>query len=373
MRLLVLFLTLAACSSATGSDFDSDGFPDSADCAPEDPDTFPGARDPIDEAGADTNCDRIDGVDGDGDGAALQFEDCDDGDATLNQKDLDGDGVTTCDGDCDDIDASRAAGFVEDSCDGHDADCIEDLGEVDVDVDGWFPCNGDCDDSDPRGHVDTAAGAGARQRGGARWRELGGVMEMSCARLLGNEASNDGGGLGAGWVAYRLTLDHAAVHGNVAGHQGGGLWFETNSTSSLSHLAISDNTAGDGGGGLYVDPTSQPLTLDHVALDGNSPNNAAGLPWIDAGGNVFAAPDYVDVAAGDARDWDVRLSPSSGLIGAGSLVFTNPDGTPTDIGALGGPGAADWDLDLDGAFASWAPGALDPALDADDLDPQNRP
>ena len=46
----------------------------------------------------------MDGVDADGDGWALLFQDCDDGDPALNLDDVDGDGYDTCAGDCDDAD-----------------------------------------------------------------------------------------------------------------------------------------------------------------------------------------------------------------------------------------------------------------------------
>ena len=55
----------------------------------------------------DQNCDGIDGMDSDGDGAASETSggtDCNDQDPELNPHDEDEDGFSTCDNDCDDQD-----------------------------------------------------------------------------------------------------------------------------------------------------------------------------------------------------------------------------------------------------------------------------
>jgi len=41
-------------------------------------------------------------------------------------------------------------------------------------------------------------------------------------------------------------------------------------------------------------------------------------------------------------DWDLTLQPTSALIDAGDPAVSDPDGTNSDIGAHGGPGAANW-------------------------------
>ena len=65
----------------------------------------------------------------------------------------------------------------------------------------------------------------------------------------------------------------------------------------------------------------------------------------------------------------------SPLIDAGDPTLLDPDGSPSDIGAYGGPGAATWDLDWDGYYEWWQPGEYDfgtypgQGWDCDDGDP----
>ncbi len=92
-------------------------------------------------------------------------------------------------------------------------------------------------------------------------------------------------------------------------------------------------------------------------------------------GNISADPMYIDTSATDARYWDLRLDESSANIDAGDASLEDPDGSPSDIGAYGGPGAASWDLDGDGHYQWWTPGShpnaddLASEADCDDLDP----
>ncbi len=113
-------------SDAHHLDVDGDGSTSCGlDCDDDDPDIGPIAPDPFGD-GVDGNCDGIDGIDADGDGAP-QGVDCDDADASLNTDDLDGDGASTCGGDCDDSDDT--------------------LNVDDADFDGFDTCTGDCDDT----------------------------------------------------------------------------------------------------------------------------------------------------------------------------------------------------------------------------------
>jgi len=75
----------------------------------------------------------------------------------------------------------------------------------------------------------------------------------------------------------------------------------------------------------------------------------------------------------------LHLSPASSSVVAGAPGVLDPDGSPSDIGAFGGPGAAGWDIDRDGYPLWWQPGPYDPAtypglgLDCDDLNPDVHP
>jgi len=163
-------------------DADGDGWVDSEDCDPANPDVHPGATercngidddcsgapsdDEADEDGdghrpcagdcADDDPERhpeteelCNGVDDDCDGELLQFED-----PGAPTPDLDEDGWTVCDGDCDDEDSTRSPGTPEAACNGVDDDCDGALSEdeTDADLDGWMPCTGDCNDDVAAAH-----------------------------------------------------------------------------------------------------------------------------------------------------------------------------------------------------------------------------
>ena len=134
---------------------DSDGDGESScagDCDDEDPLRASGNADPID--GINTNCDDVDGVDGDGDGLAAGIDDCNDADAACGPiadcLDADGDGFQICQNDCDDDNPAANPAAVE-VCDGFDTDCDGvglNGGDEDADGDGDPFCD-DCDDGDP--------------------------------------------------------------------------------------------------------------------------------------------------------------------------------------------------------------------------------
>jgi len=170
---------LLGCPGSDLHDFDGDGAPDTEDCAPADPEVGPLHSDDVDPDGLDTNCDGVDGTDGDGDGFASLASggtdcldddpavwpgatevpddgvdnDCSGGDATC---DADNDGVhaLTCGGlDCDDTSDAVHPGAAE-LCDGADGDCDGVLPpvEADSDGDGLASCAGDCDDTSATVH-----------------------------------------------------------------------------------------------------------------------------------------------------------------------------------------------------------------------------
>jgi len=110
---------------------------------------------------------------------------------------------------------------------------------------------------------------------------------------------------------------------------------------------------------------------------GNLPTNylPANEDPTGTNGNLSVDPQYLDSTSPDYADWDLHLSDTSPLIDAGDPSILDPDGSPSDIGIYGGPGAASWDLDWDGFPIWWQPGSYDHSSypdegwDCDDMDP----
>jgi hypothetical protein len=105
----------------------------------------------------------------------------------------------------------------------------------------------------------------------------------------------------------------------------------------------------------------------------NSPNDVEGFgDPTGAGGNISVDPSYLETTGSEGMLWDLHLGNGSPLIDAGNPATVDPDGSPSDIGAHGGPDAESWDLDQDGHDQWWLPGGYDaatsPGMDCDDLD-----
>jgi hypothetical protein len=212
-----------------------------------------------------------------------------------------------------------------------------------------------------------AAGNVAGVDGGG-WSQWASTTTIEQAVFAGNECGGDGGGLyysGGG-----MTLGQAAVVGNTAGESGGGI--RQSAWGLLVHSTIvTGNTAGDSGGGV---DGSTGFDLLRTDLWGNAPDDwDLSTDPIGSDGNVSADPAFLDLAGVDPLGWDLHLTAGSPVIGAGDPLLVDPDGSPTDLGPYGGPGADGWDLDFDGAPAWWQPGPYDSAAypsagwDCDDL------
>ena len=172
VALLLVTCFLCGCTVFTNNrpDFDRDGWDDELDCAPSDPERFPGQDDPVGD-GIDSNCDGLDGIDADGDGFAAALSggiDCNDSDPDIypgaldpvdesEDSDCDGHEGTDSDGDgyasllsggedCDDEDAAVNPLAEDVANDGIDNDCDGVL-SVDSDGDG-FLADQDCNDQD---------------------------------------------------------------------------------------------------------------------------------------------------------------------------------------------------------------------------------
>ena len=122
-----------------------------------------------------------------------------------------------------------------------------------------------------------ASTASSGYGGGVAIAEGGGTYVLSSNRIVGNTATlgltadGYGGGLMVGWGGS-FTLTNNLVANNQANTEGGGLWFEGDSSDGpadgrLLHTTIAYNTAGSGGGqGVSVgDDTTLAFTNTIIA------------------------------------------------------------------------------------------------------------
>ncbi len=189
--------------------------------------------------------------------------------------------------------------------------------------------------------------------------------ELTNVVFAGNDAGNESGGVywdnATGFIRNSAFVDNTAVNGGG----GASIYYQD---IEITNLTVTGNSAGGAGGGLRIDSANP--TITNVNAWNNSPDDYDGISDpTGILGNIAEDPLFMDTAAADPLDWDLHLAGTSPLIDAGNNAIQDPDGGPSDIGAYGGPGAGDWDLDGDGFSAWWQPGAYDPqAYPALDLD-----
>ncbi len=150
---------------------------------------------------------------------------------------------------------------------------------------------------------------GGRAHGGGVFANRGSVVTLSNVTVHGNTASGDVSSAGVGvWEGGRLTLRSVAVTKNTGGP---GVAMAPLGTLSVRYGDVFDNTVGYDG---LTDPTG---------ADGNL---AVDLLWADPSGT-------------DPHAWALTPGAASPLVDAGDPATADFDGSPTDIGATGGPDA----------------------------------
>jgi hypothetical protein len=190
--------------------------------------------------------------------------------------------------------------------------------------------------------------------------------------LIADNVGRDGDGGGIALYTSDATLTNVIIQGNSAAAstnpKGGGVDVYFGGTTFVN-VVVADNQARcfDGmrgsGGGIYVEGIDTVITYSDFHQ--NYPTNVTGIDDpTGTFGNITVDPAFLDAA--------FHLEGSSPLIDAGDPTLLDPDGSPSDMGAFGGAGAGNWDLDGDGYASWWLPGAYDPAsspgMDCDDAD-----
>jgi len=151
------------------------------------------------------------------------------------------------------------------------------------------------------------------------------------------------------------------------------------SSATIVNSVFTENSGAYAAINLY-ESYGHTATLSHCDVWGNHGRTfSSGFNPMDDDGNFSEDPQFLDISPTDSSAWDFHANPASPLIGAGNPLLENPDASRSDIGAYGGPGADQWDLDGDGHPEWWQPGPYDaesyPGLgwDCDDQDPSLRP
>ena len=200
-------------------------------------------------------------------------------------------------------------------------------------------------------------------KGGGLYVEGGASVVAQNLRLLGNHATSETSAstMGGGAYVANSFLEATAlmVVGNVSDALGGGLFLAYDAEVIVVNAAILSNVPGDA---LFVQSvTSASLTNVLIAENMGSAwtisMNGGPLPtftscafWNNGSavfdgfpdptgtdGNLTIDPELLDLSLVDPLDWDLHLSASSPLIDAGDPSVLDPDGSPSDIGAYGGP------------------------------------
>ncbi len=207
--------------------------------------------------------------------------------------------------------------------------------------------------------------------------------------VVDNHTVGIGGGV---WIADApLTWTRGRLEAN-GGSTGGGLYLDDGSTGSLRNLVVAENAAGSGAG-VYTDDA--PIDAANLTFVRNRGSTASGALAVARGsatlwnvlfayqpaGYGFWRATGTPVTGGHLAYWKnhrttnnptgtdyyadadliagERLGPWSLLVDQGASAFIDPDGSPADIGAFGGPDAASGfdvgyaDSDADGLPDSW--------------------
>jgi len=170
-----------------------------------------------------------------------------------------------------------------------------------------------------------------------------------------------------------MVWTNGVLASNSATSWAGGIYLYNDGTVTLANVVVYGNNS-TVGGGVYASPYEDvPPTITYTNAYGNVPENYDGMvdpTGVD--GNISEDPQFLDISNPDPLYWDLHVPANSPLVDAGDPAIADPDGGTSDIGAYGGPNAEFWDLDLDGFYEWWLPGAFDaatsPGMDCDDRD-----
>jgi hypothetical protein len=154
--------------------------------------------------------------------------------------------------------------------------------------------------------------------------------------FVGNEASNQGGGL---WIANPtgdlIEIVDVMFDNNRSGNAGGGLYLDDlagTGETRLVRVSFIENTSVNGnGGGAFVSTPGRSLIVDDIGAARNVATNAnAGGLWLDGGSVTIEGLDALDNEAG-ASFGGATINSNTGDVEVRNAVFSG--NTSTNIGA----------------------------------------
>lgn len=170
--------------------------------------------------------------------------------------------------------------------------------------------------------------------------------------ILGNSSSAYSVGAGMETYYYSVpVITNASIVGNtMRGNTcyGGGIQLDYYGGVDILNVDLSANSLSctySYGSAISEYSTSYASTIDidYCNFYGNSsPEFYTMTTPVSSSGNVSKNPRYTDTSSSDSALWDLRLTAVSNLKNIGDTSILDTDGTRSDIGAWGGPGAAYW-------------------------------
>jgi hypothetical protein len=160
--------------------------------------------------------------------------------------------------------------------------------------------------------------------GGAAWSE-GGTLTLRNLCVCGNTAANLGGGV-MGMGVTSGAVEHCVFHGNSAA-QGGGFLVLPSGSFAARHNIVQSNS----GGGMMA--TGAATVSDYNVCWQNTPSDFMSAPG--------AHDRVVNPCLTAPQSGDFALGLHSPALDAGDpdASCDDPDGSPADVGAYGGPAA----------------------------------
>ena len=164
----------------------------------------------------------------------------------------------------------------------------------------------------------------------------GGSLTLTNTITLFNEASDSGGGV---FVSGDLAATNVSITGDDA-VSGGGVYVYGSGYASLGNAIVYGAAAGYG----VLSESGGTVAVEYTDAFNNTPDDYSGITDPTGTlGNVSVNPVFTAwTDDGNATNDDLTLKATSKLIDAGDPSITDDDGSTSDIGAYGGPGAAGW-------------------------------